>query len=118
MPRQGKLKISGVSINKLIVDIVKSVKVNPEFSEISVNINESEEELNLKADPYRVKQVFLDIITNACEAVEESEIKNITINLKKENDSAIVEITDTGCGNSRRKLRQTFYTIFHNKENG
>lgn len=116
--RQGKLKISDVSINKLISEIVKSVKVNPEFSEISVNINELDEKLNLKADPDQVKQVFLNIITNACEAVEESEIKNITINLKKENDNAIVEITDTGCGIPEENFDKLFTPFFTTKKMG
>ncbi len=116
--RQGKLKIGEVNMTKQLQEIVKSIKVNPEFGKIIINLNVPSEDLIINADSDQIKQVFLNIITNACEAVEESETKNITVNLKKESESIITEIIDTGCGIPEENFDKLFTPFFTTKKMG
>ena len=116
--RQGKLKISKVNLTKQIIDIIKSINVNPQFEEISITLNQSEDDLEIDTDPDQIKQVFLNIITNACEAVEELEIKNVTINLRSEENRVAVEISDTGCGIPQENLDKLFTPFFTTKKMG
>ncbi len=118
--RHGKLRISEVNVVSAISEIVKNLSINPVCScaNISINNNLKEEERFIDGDSDQIKQVFLNLINNACEAVEETEIKNITLSIKKDNENLLVDVIDTGCGIPEENIKKLFTPFFTTKKIG
>lgn len=116
--RQGKLKISRIDINNLIDEIVHSIKINPANTAIFINVVNNLTTCEIDGDKDQLKQVFLNIINNACEAVEESQIKSVTINLHEENEYINVDVIDTGAGIPAENMGKLFTPFFTTKKIG
>lgn len=116
--RQGKLKITNVNILEMITGITKILKINPAFREIDFQINNKLELYELFGDSDQLKQVFLNIITNACEAMEISEIKILTVTISNENGNILIEVNDTGCGIPQENIGRIFTPFFTTKKMG
>lgn len=75
----------------------------------------------ISADPKQLKQVFLNIIKNAMEAIAESgnAVKGvIAIKLAYPGNQAVIEIRDNGKGMSEQTLRKLFDPFFTTKATG
>jgi len=77
---------------------------------------EIERGLTVLLDREKMQQVLLNIVRNGVEATESG--GRITIKLFQRAESAIIEITDTGCGISESEMAQIFNLYFTTKENG
>jgi two-component system, NtrC family, sensor kinase len=116
--RQGKLRVSSVDVIELLANIIKTIKVHQHYSEILFSVNPQSLSSLIEGDEDQLKQVFLNIINNACEALETSEIKNVTINLSKKEENLIIDIADTGCGIPPENLNKVFTPFFTTKKIG
>lgn len=116
--RQGKLKVSKVSIVNMLQGIVKAAKLNPQNENLFINLNSTGEIQEIEADSDQLKQVFLNIVNNACEAVEFSEIKSVTINISQKDSNIMVDIIDTGCGIPSENMNKLFTPFFTTKKMG
>jgi signal transduction histidine kinase/iron only hydrogenase large subunit-like protein len=116
--RQGKLNLSNLDVFDLINDILKSLKVRPEFKGISLSVENNTDDSLISGDEDQLKQVFLNIITNACESLEESEIKKVMIRMKRDNSNIVVEIEDTGCGIPEENFNKLYTPFFTTKKMG
>ena len=70
------------------------------------------------ADFGQLRQVFVNIILNACQAMESGGILTVTSRVLTETGMVRVEITDTGVGISREHLATIFDPFFTTKEDG
>jgi two-component system, NtrC family, sensor kinase len=116
--RQGQLKISDVDVFDVINVILKTVRVKPEFKGISFNVESEADETVISGDADQLKQVFLNVINNGCEAMEERPVKKISIRLLKNEKYFIIEITDTGNGISKENMNKLFTPFFTTKKIG
>jgi nitrogen-specific signal transduction histidine kinase len=116
--RQGKLRISSFDIIELLSNILRTVKLQSHYSEILFSVNPQSLSSLIEGDEDQLKQVFLNIINNACEALETSEIKNITINLLTKEENLVIDIIDTGCGIPPENLGKVFTPFFTTKKIG
>ncbi|MDQ7816071.1 MAG: [Fe-Fe] hydrogenase large subunit C-terminal domain-containing protein [Melioribacteraceae bacterium] len=116
--RQGKLRIAQVNILELISGITKMLKVNPAFREINFQFDNRVDSFEIYGDSDQLKQVFLNIITNACEAMESSETKTLTVIISKVNDSIDIEVNDTGSGIPQENIGKIFTPFFTTKKMG
>jgi len=116
--RHGKLKVTSVNIPSVIDEVVKTIRINPAFKDIIINVNDQTETKITTADKEQIKQVFLNVINNGCEALEESETKNLTINIRNEENSIIVDVIDTGCGVPQENMKKLFTPFFTTKKMG
>ncbi|MDQ0219229.1 polar amino acid transport system substrate-binding protein [Peribacillus cavernae] len=70
-------------------------------------------------DPQQIRQVLLNLILNAIDAVEETVEKKITISIEKENeDTGRIIIADTGKGIRKEELNRIFEPFYTGKEQG
>lgn len=116
--RQGKLRITTVNINELINSVIKLLMVNPEFHDIEFTINNQIDSIEIEADADQLKQVFINILTNGCEALENSNIKRIRVDMISKGSEIVVEISDTGCGIPQDNLSKLFTPFFTTKKMG
>lgn len=116
--RHGKLKISVVNIKNIIEKALRNFTVNPQYSDVIVNINFNTDVETILADKDQLIQLFINIIGNAFEALDEAGIKNVTINLKREKNFIIIEIIDTGCGIPDENMSKLFTPFFTTKKMG
>ncbi len=119
--RQGKLNVAQFDLFLLIEDIIKTVKVNPLFRNIIFKIDEHVGTPEISGDEDQLKQVFLNIINNACEALEELDDgneKRIEIRLCDEEDFLVTEISDNGPGISKENFGKVFTPFFTTKKIG
>lgn len=66
--------------------------------------------IKINADKQRIEQVIMNLINNAINYSKDN--KNIQVNLKKENNHAILEVIDHGMGISEKDLPQIFQRHF------
>ncbi|MBI5403347.1 MAG: 4Fe-4S binding protein [Ignavibacteriae bacterium] len=116
--RQGQMKISEVDVFDLINGILKTVRLRPEFKGISFNVESEADETVIPGDGDQLKQVFLNVINNACEAMEERTVKKISVRLLKDDRYFVTEITDTGNGIPKENMNKLFTPFFTTKKIG
>ncbi len=116
--RQGKLKISSVDISEIILNIIKAIKIKPEFSNISFVQDITSANTFIEGDADQLKQVFLNLIINSCESLESSSVKNISINIFSNEMFLVIDISDTGCGINDANMNKIFTPFFTTKKMG
>jgi two-component system sensor histidine kinase HydH len=84
-----------------------------------------EEELpQVSADAKQIQQVFINLLTNAADAIENQGVVKIrtyvekTINKDSELNYAVVSVNDNGCGISPEDLSKIFNPFFTRKADG
>ncbi len=70
----------------------------------------------IKCLPQQLSQVFVNLLVNAAQAIEDQGI--ITVTTRQEKDWAVVEISDNGSGISPENLERIFEAFYTTKEDG
>ncbi|MBS3901599.1 MAG: PAS domain-containing protein [Dethiobacter sp.] len=70
----------------------------------------------VKVDPAHMKQVFLNLATNAIQAMPDG--GRLTISTSEEKGKAVVRFSDTGFGMEESQLKKIFDPFFSTKEQG
>ncbi len=75
---------------------------------------------NIKADPFELEQVFLNLISNAIDAHEgrSSGSIHITTGLNKARNQVVASVSDTGSGIPEKDLERVFDPFFTTKPVG
>jgi two-component system NtrC family sensor kinase len=73
---------------------------------------------DIMADPAHMKQVFINLMINACEAMEEGGTLTIGCECNEAENTVTVEIHDTGVGIEAENLARIFDPFFSTKEKG
>jgi two-component system, NtrC family, sensor kinase len=105
-----------IEINEVIQNLLKLIKGQKEFKNITIVENYKEGLLPIRADKNQLQQVFLNLLLNAGEAIAGP--GKITITTFSEEEYVIVRISDTGCGISEDDLNKIFDPFFTTKPVG
>ncbi len=116
--RQNKLKITRTNICRLLEDIIKSVKINPNYKDIIFEKDDNLNECFIEADEEQIRQVFINIINNSCESMLESKSKVLKLILNNDYEKLNISISDTGCGIPRENYGKIFTPFFTTKKMG
>ncbi len=73
---------------------------------------------SLRLDPSRIRQVFLNLVVNARQALEGQGGGRITVISRREGDEAVVEVLDDGPGMDPATLERAFEVYFSTKAGG
>ncbi len=114
--RETKLKPGPTNINDLLEDVLGLVVNQSLFHNIKIEKNFFEDLPTIVADETKLKQVFLNIILNAAQAMEGSGKLLIATNLDK--NYIKIRIQDTGPGISPEIMGNLFSPFFTTKEKG
>ena len=123
--------LKAVSVHEIINDIAKALKIQPILANINLNLNLAANIDTVMADPDQLRQVFLNLIINAADAINSINnksdgkiiIKSESISSRDENAGVNpaklnIEIIDNGPGISEENLNNIFDPFFTTKEPG
>jgi len=97
--------------------------VKTQFKDIEINFDIISDPL-ITAFPAKLSQVFMNIIVNACQAIETSKkeqnqlVGKISISLYEKDNYVYIEFKDNGCGMDEDTLKKVFDPFFTTKDVG
>ncbi|MMZ56733.1 Sensor protein ZraS [compost metagenome] len=104
--------------NALLSSLLTLLRVTVEKKHICME-HIVHEDLVFYIDPQQIRQVFLNLLLNAIDAVEQQPTKKIIVTVERE--SAVtgkVTITDTGSGIAPEQIKRIFEPFYTSKHNG
>ncbi len=105
-----------VDINSLLSDVVTLLRRQKELNKLSIELNFSSEPLVIYGDFNQLKQVSLNMILNAIDAIEDG--GKIRISTGRSDDEAQIKFEDSGCGIASENLDKIFEPFFSTKAPG
>lgn len=110
-------KVESVTLNSLIEDVINLVEREARVNDIVITRNFDQELPAIRTDASQLRQVFLNIINNAVDAIGRR--GEITIKTHLTKDCGVcAEITDTGHGIAKENLDRIFLPFFTTKPPG
>ncbi len=104
-------------LNALILETISFFKDEASKYGIEIIVElDSDIPKTIKLDPDLMKQVLINLIKNAIEAINEQGSLKISSRLEK--SVVKIEISDTGCGISEKYLKEIFNPFFTTKKKG
>ncbi|MBC7963847.1 MAG: GAF domain-containing protein [Steroidobacteraceae bacterium] len=117
--RKSTICFSNCDLLDILQDCISSCTTALEDNGISLSTFMAEGSWPLSADPHQLKQVFLNLILNACDAMPNGGRLTISLdNATLDNKSAMVSIQDTGAGIPKEILPRIFSPFFTTKYHG
>lgn len=125
--RPSKLNTSEVNIEQLINQTLVLIQSTLGKQQIDVQFEYFEDNTVIQADAEQLKQVFLNIILNAIEAMSQNEPdkpRTLIISIEKgtaidtHNRNLIISFEDTGKGIDKKDIENVFNPFFTTKEEG
>ncbi len=105
-----------VDINGLLSDIVKLAGRQKELNNLSIELNYSSKPIIIYGDTNQLKQVFLNMILNAIDAIKDG--GQIRISTCRSEDDAQIKFENSGCGIASENLDKIFEPFFSTKSPG
>jgi|APIni6443716594_1056825.scaffolds.fasta_scaffold02209_2 signal transduction histidine kinase len=111
-------KMKETDINSLIREIVSFINVERNNKYITVNLLLNEGIPKIIADENSVRQVFINVLENAFEAMNSGGAINIITDNDFKNNRIVIRISDTGKGIPEEIINKVFEPFFTSKEAG
>jgi len=107
---------SYLSIDTILTGFIPLVETQAKMSNIDINMQIDEDLPVIYCDGNQIKQVFLNVIKNAMEAMSSGGL--ITFTVKKKEGYLQILIEDQGCGIPRERLVRIGEPFYSTKEKG
>lgn len=112
-----KIEMETVHVNFILEELLDNVRVNPKWEHIKYHFTlKSHGVIQGHADKF--KQIFLNIIKNACEAMEGQSVGQLEIESFDDNEWVVVRVKDTGVGISDKDKPHIYEPFYSKKERG
>jgi two-component system NtrC family sensor kinase len=116
--RQKKPDKTLCDINNVLRDCISLVENQAMFHNIQFQSSLKLDLPRAVIDPSQIERVFMNMIINAAEAMEESGSLTITTRFDEEHSRVEIEFTDTGSGIEKENLEKIFDPFFTTKDTG
>ena len=124
--RQSEVVKNKVNINDPIRDVFKVLGHQLKVHGIEVELDLNQNMPNIMAEHNRLEQVFINLVTNAIDAMDEKSNqsenrkaeKRLTIKSFAENGQVAVYVSDTGIGMSEKIMNKIMEPFFTTKKMG
>lgn len=112
-----KVKITKdiMDINYLLEETLESMKIVFKRHKVKINYK-NKEEIYLNGDYNRLKQVFVNLLKNSCEAIEKNGQIDIKVSVKK--SYIYIKIKDSGKGIEKENLEKIGELFYSSKAKG
>lgn len=120
--RPSNFELQRVNINECLKESIEITKVGTKAKNISFEVKLSDDIPNLPLVADQLEQVFVNILLNAVDAINDSKNADkentITIESAMADDEVIIAFTDTGSGISEQNQNKIFEPFFTTKSQG
>ncbi|HET6515141.1 MAG TPA: ATP-binding protein [Thermodesulfovibrionales bacterium] len=114
--RGKELRVSRFELVDMIRNVFEKLKVTVNMSDISFTLKSTREEVFMKADEEQIRRVFINLFTNAVEAMNGR--GSISVALSDENRHVKIRVSDAGRGIGPQDLEKIFEPFFTTKDKG
>lgn len=111
-----KLQLKDTNLNELVLDSIKVAKPLAKKAEVALKTDLSGSLPALALDAPRVKQMLLNLITNAVQASSEGE--HVLVRTRPDNPWVALEVVDDGRGITKEHHESIFHPFFSTKKSG
>lgn len=118
--RPPKLKIQTISPSAVVDNALQLLEHRLKSYDVEVTVERNRFMPAVEADPEQLKEVMVNIIVNACEAMENGgkiTVKEDVI-IERQGQTAVIRISDTGPGISETIRDRVFQPFFTTKDEG
>ncbi len=119
--RKAEVNQYPVNVNEPVRDVFSLIGQQLILRNIEVNLDLDENLPKIMADKNRLEQIFLNLVTNARDAMDEKDrkaLKILTIATKREKEDVVIVVSDTGVGMPKAIKERVFEPFFTTKEVG
>ncbi len=116
--RQNKLRLSFFNLYEVINTVINCLLIKPEYQDVTINLITDNKEIIIEGDEDQLKQVFINVLNNAVESLENSANKKVEVKIDKNYNELLIDITDTGCGIQHENISKIFTPFFTTKKIG
>ena len=109
----------------LILIINENINLMKELDEtLKINFNPANQKANIMCDAEQINRVFINLLKNSIESINEKRLKNpdiikkIDIEIYEKDDYIEITITDNGVGFDNKNLKDILKPYFTTKKNG
>lgn len=106
-----------VDVNMALVEIIELIRYQPRYNMIKVISNFSPLLPRVKGDPSGLRQVFMNLLVNAHQAIEGEGCVDVATEKYDDNTVSIV-IRDSGCGMEKNIIERIWEPFFTTKDVG
>ncbi len=110
------LKMEPLQLNELVTELHHQAQLLATAKNIKVELHCPQELILLQADSLRLRQVFLNLLTNAIKYTPKD--GTVTITLRLDEESVTTTITDTGIGMDSEHLEAIFDRFYRVNKTG
>ena len=111
--------------NNLVKLLNENIKLLSEVNKsIEINLNKKNEEVLLECDKEQISRVFINLIKNSIESIEQKGEKNpdfkkkISIDISSNNDHILITLEDNGIGFDKNNIEEILNPYYTTKKNG
>ncbi len=123
--RQSERDLKKLCINEPINDVFKVLGHQLTVHSIKVSLDLDDNIPQIRAEHNRLEQVFINLVTNAIDSMDERAQKeegmvekDLTIKTYVDDDWVVIQVSDTGIGMTEAVKRKIFEPFFTTKETG
>lgn len=115
--REAGTECYAVDLNKVIQEAVDLMR--PPINEHNCELKyQQHDDLWVLAEPIRLEQVLVNLLSNAVDSLTDSTSKTITIKTEDLETKVLIHVIDTGCGIQKEHLNDIFDPFYTQKEVG
>ena len=116
--RQRKLQIENINLNDILSEVLTLASKQPSFQKVEISEALEPSLPLISGDPVQLKEVFLNIVSNAGEAMPEGGKMMVSSRFNNGGGNVEVAIRDTGLGIPAENLNKIFMPFFTTKKIG
>ena len=115
---QRKWSPSKVSVKEVVQKALSLAKSRFKELGVKIDFNSGNDAIETMGNKWELQQVFMSLIANALNAVENRELKKITISVAKERKNVVIRVRDSGCGIPKENLNSIFDYFYTTRDEG
>jgi len=109
-------RFAEVELHELIRGVYNRLKLTMDTEQVNFVLNSTSDKIMIKADREQLERVFINLFTNAIEAMAAK--GDIIVTVKEETRSVKIWVSDTGKGMRPEEMEKVFEPFFTTKDKG